>query len=92
MVLFEELRGTPLGQAAYEDVIACCLYLGDREKALGIAEELATSRLWAAAAPTQVRPMNFFEDPNLRAFLLEPSSLRRIREAALIDNGTLVRK
>ena len=32
VALFEELRGTPLGQAAYEDVIARCLYLGDREK------------------------------------------------------------
>ena len=92
VALFEELRGTPLGQAAYEDVIARCLYLGDREKALGIAEELATSRLWAAAAPTQVRPMNFFENPNLREFLLEPESLRRIREAAFMDDGTLTRK
>ena len=92
VALFEELRGTPLGQAAYEDVIARCLYLGDREKALGIAEELATSKLWAAAAPTQVRPMNFFEDPNLRTCLLEPDSLRRIREAAAIDDGSLVRK
>lgn len=92
VALFEELRGTPLGQAAYEDVIARCLYLGDSEKALEITEELATSRLWAAAAPTQVRPMNFFENPNLREFLLEPESLRRIREAACIDNGTLVRK
>lgn len=92
VALFEELRGTPLGQAAYEDVIARCLYLGDKEKALGIAEELATSRLWAAAAPTQVRPMNFFEEPNLREFLMEADSLRRIREAAAIDNGTLTRK
>ena len=92
VALFEELRGTPLGQAAYEDVIARCLYLGDREKALEITEELATSRLWSAAAPTQVRPMNFFENPNLREFLLEPESLRRIREAAFIDNGTLTRK
>ena len=89
---FEELRGTPLGQAAYEDVIARCLYLGDREKALEITEELATSRLWSAAAPTQVRPMNFFENPNLREFLLEPESLRRIREAAFIDDGSLIRK
>lgn len=92
VALFEELRGTPLGQAAYEDVIARCLYLGDKEKALRFAEELAASRLWAAAAPTQVRPMNFFEDPNLREFLLEPESLQRIREAACIDKGTLTRK
>lgn len=92
LALFEELHETPLGQAAYENVIARCLYLGDREKALRLAEELATSRLWAAAAPTQVRPMNFFENPNLREFLLEPESLRRIREAAFIDNGNLIRK
>lgn len=92
VALFEELRGNPLGQSAYEDVIARCLYLGDREKALRLAEELATSRLWAAASPTQVRPMNFFQDPNLREFLLEPEALRRIREAACIDDGTLIRK
>ena len=70
----------------------CYLKMGDREKALRLAEELATSRLWAVAAPTQVRPMNFFENPNLREFLLEPESLRRIREAAFIDNGNLIRK
>ena len=92
LALFEELHETPLGQAAYENVIARCLYLGDREKALRLAEELATSRLWAVAAPTQVRPMTFFENPNLREFLLEPESLRRIREAAFIDNGNLIRK
>ena len=38
------------------------------------------------------RPMSFFEDPNLRELLLEPECLRRIREAALIDNGSLIRK
>lgn len=76
----------------YRDAIARYLYLGEREKALQTAERLATSRLWAVAGPTQVRPMSFFEDPNLREFLLEPESLRRIREAACIDNGTLVRK
>jgi hypothetical protein len=37
-------------------------------------------------------PMTFFEDPNLREFLLEPEMLRRIRKAAFIDNGNLVRK
>ena len=74
------------------DMIARYLYLGDRETALEITEELATSRLWAAAAPTQVRPMNFFENPNLREFLLEPESLRRIRGAAFIDDGSLIRK
>lgn len=66
--------------------------LGEREKALQTAERLATSRLWAVAGPTQVRPMSFFEDPNLREFLLEPESLRRIREAAFIDDGSLIRK
>ena len=68
------------------------IYLGDREKAIQTAERLAAERLWAVAGPTQVRPMSFFEDPNLREFLLEPDTLRRIREAAFIDNGTLVRK
>ena len=49
-------------------------------------------RLLTVAGPTQVRPMSFFGDPNLREFLLEPKSLRRIREAAFLDNGILVRK
>ena len=90
--LFEEIQGVPMADSSYRDAIARYLYLGEREKALQTAERLATSRLWAVAGPTQVRPMSFFEDPNLREFLLEPESLRRIREAACIDNGTLVRK
>lgn len=92
-------EGTPLWKNekysiydCYRDAIARYLYLGQREKALQTAERLATSRLWAVAGPTQVRPMSFFEDPNLREFLLEPESLRRIREAAFIDDGSLIRK
>ena len=69
-----------------------CGVEGEREKALQTAERLATSRLWAVAGPTQVRPMSFFGDPNLREFLLEPESLRRIRGAAFIDDGSLIRK
>lgn len=90
--LFEEIQGVPMADSSYRDAIARYLYLGEREKALQTAERLATSRLWAVAGPTQVRPMSFFEDPNLREFLLEPESLRRIREAAIIDDGSLIRK
>ena len=90
--LFEEIQGVPMADSAYRDAIARYLYLGDWEKALQTAERLATSRLWAVAGPTQVRPMSFFEDPNLREFLMEPESLRRIREAAFIDDGSLIRK
>ena len=49
-------------------------------------------RLLTVAGPTQMRPLSFFGDPNLREFLLEPESLRRIREAAFIDDGILVKK
>ena len=86
----------PKGKA--KQFYLCCLYGSAKDvEALfaelrEITEELATSRLWAAAAPTQVRPMNFFENPNLREFLLEPESLRRIRGAAFIDDGSLIRK
>ena len=90
--LFEEIQGVPMAESSYRDAIARYLYLGEREKALQTAERLATSRLWAVAGPTQVRPMSFFEDPNLREFLLELESLRRIREAAFIDDGSLIRK
>lgn len=77
--LFEEIQGVPMADSSYRDAIARYLYLGEQEKALQTAERLATSRLWAVAGPTQVRPMSFFEDPNLRELLLEPESLRRIR-------------
>lgn len=90
--LFEEIQGMPMADSSYRDAVARYIYLGDREKALQTAERLATERLWVVAGPTQVRPMTFFEDPNLREFLLEPDTLRRIREAAFIDNGNLVRK
>ena len=90
--LFEEIQGVPMADSSYRDAIARYLYLGEREKTLQTAERLATSRLWAVAGPTQVRPMSFFGDPNLREFLLEPESLRRIREAAFIDDGSLIRK
>ena len=90
--LFEEILDIPKSENAYRDAIARYLYLGEREKALKTAERLAAARVWAVASPTQVRPMSFFKDPNLRDFLLEPESLQRIREAALIDNGSLIRK
>lgn len=90
--LFESIQDVPMAESSYQDAIARYLYLGDRDKALHTAMQLATSRLWAVAGPTQVRPMSFFEDPNLRDFLLEPESLKCIREAAFIDNGTLMRK
>ena len=90
--LFEEILGIPMAESSYRDAIARYIYLGDREKAIQTAERLATERLWAVAGPTQVRPMTFFEDPNLREFLLKSDTLRRIREAAFIDKGNLVRK
>ena len=49
-------------------------------------------RLLTADGATQMRPLSFFGDPNLREFLLEPESLRRIREAAFLDDGSLIRK
>lgn len=90
--MFEEILGTPMAESSYHDAIARYIYLGEREKALQTAEQLATSRLWAVAAPTQVRPMSFFENPNLQEFLLDAEALERIRKASFIDNGTLIRK
>ena len=76
-----------MADSSYQDAIARYLYLGEWEKAPPDSGRVAISRLWAVAGPTQVRPMSFFEDPNLRGVLLEPESLRRIREAAIIDDG-----
>ncbi len=90
--LFEEIRGVPMADSSYRDAIARYFYLGEQEKALQTAERSATSRLWAGAGPTQVRPLSFSADPNLREFLMEPESLRRIREAAFIADGSLIRK
>lgn len=66
--LFKKILGTPMAESSYQDAIARYIYLGDREKALQTAERLATERLWAVAGPTQVRPISFFNDPNLREF------------------------
>ena len=92
MIAMEEMQDVPMADSSYRDAIAHYLCLGEREKSTQTAERLATSRPWAVAGPTQVRPMSFFEDANLRKFLLEPESLRHIREAAFIDSGTLTRK
>ncbi len=90
--LFEDIFGVSMAESSYRDAIARYLYLGEQEKAVKTAERLATERLWAVAGPTQVRPMSFFMDPNLRDFLLKPDYLKRIREAAFIDDGSMIRK
>ena len=42
--------------------------------------------------PTLVRSMNFFTHPMMHRFLKEEESLKKIRQAAFIDNGTVKRK
>ena len=49
-------------------------------------------RLLAVDGPTQMRPCPSLGTRTCGSFLLEPESLQRIREAAFLDNGILVRK
>ena len=64
----------------------------DDENALEAIERLASMRMWTVAAPTQVRPMNFFTHPMMHKFLKDDDSLKRIKEAAFKDLGIVKRK
>lgn len=76
----------------HENAIIRYLYLGKKEEAIRTTERLAMTRLWAIGAPTQVRPMRFFQLPYIHDFLTDEQILMRIREAAYINTGALIRK
>lgn len=90
--VYEEVKDERLSEMHHENAIIRYLHLNQAEKALEAIERLATARLWMVAAPTQVRPMNFFTHPMMHKFLRDEGSLERIRKAAFIDNGTVKRK
>ena len=90
--IYEQIQDEKLGELYYENAIIRYLYLGEKESAIRTVERLATTRLWAVAAPTQVRPMRFFQLPYIHDFLADEQILNRIREAAYINTGALVRK
>ena len=90
--IYEQISNDPLSTSICENVIVLYLYLGEKEKAIQTMERMATARLWAVASPTQVRPMRFFKLPFMHDFLSDEKVLKRIREAAYIDNGTVNRK
>lgn len=90
--IYEQISNDPLSTSICENVIVLYLYLGEKEKAIQTMERMATARLWAVASPTQVRPMRFFKLPFMHDFLSDEEVLKRIREAAYIDNGTVNRK
>lgn len=92
--VYEQIRNEnePMTESDYGNAIIRYLYLGEKEKAIRTMERLATARLWAVAAPTQVRPMKFFQLPFMHEFLADEQVLKRIREAAYINAGTLIRK
>lgn len=85
-------RKDEMSELDYIEAIKLYQFFGKYDEAMKIAEELATSRLWAVASATQVRPMSFFLEPVLCPYLLEADSLVRIRKASIIDNGSLIRK
>ena len=90
--VYEQISNERLSELVYENAIVRYLYLGEREKAIQTMERMATARLWSVAAPTQVRPMRFFKLPFMHDFLDNEEVLKRIRDAAYIDNGTVIRK
>lgn len=90
--IYEEIKDGRLSEMHHENAIIRYLYLNQEDKALEAIERLATARLWTVAGPTQVRPMNFFTHPMMHRFLVDDKSLDRIKHAAFIDNGTIMRK
>ena len=92
VAVYEQIQNEPMTESDHKDAVARYLYLGEQEKAIRTVEYMAAARLWSVAAPTQVRPMSFFTMPVMHSFLADEAILKRIREAACIDNGTLIRK
>lgn len=90
--IYEQISNKHPSELVYENAIVRYLYLGEKEKAIQTMERMATARLWTVASPTQVRPMKFFKLPFMHDFLDDAEVLKRIREAAYIDNGTVIRK
>ena len=90
--IYEEIKDEDLSEMDHENAIIRYLYLKNDEKALEAIERLATARFWTVAAPTQIRPMNFFTHPMMHKFLRDEDALERIKKAAFIDDGKLKRK
>ena len=65
----------------HQQAIQRYLYLGAEEAAIQAAERWAADRLWNNAAPTQVRPVCFFQHPILHPFLLDLEKIRRLESA-----------
>lgn len=88
LALYEELagEGTVLTEMWHRYAIQRYLCLGDREGALRAAERWGASRLWAAASPTQVRPVCFFQHPMLHPFLTDPETIERLRGSGFSQN------
>ncbi len=79
--LYEELKGGLLTEMWHQQAIQRYLYLGAEEAAIQAAERWAAGRLWNNAAPTQVRPVCFFQHPILHPFLLDLEKIRRLESA-----------
>lgn len=90
--IYEEIKDEILSETDHENAVIRYLYLKDDENALEAIERLASMRMWTVAAPTQVRPMNFFTHPMMHKFLKDDDSLKRIKEAAFKDLGIVKRK
>lgn len=81
--LYEELADRVLLTEMWHlNAIQRYLYLGAEGPAVRAAERWAASRLWMSAAPTQVRPVVFFQHPILHPFLSDADILCRLEEAA----------
>ena len=81
--LYEELKGGLLTEMWHQQAIQRYLYLGAEEAAIQAAERWAAGRLWNNAAPTQVRPVCFFQHPILHPFLLDLEKIRRLDSAGV---------
>ena len=83
--LYEEIKDGRLSEYDRENAIIRYLFLNEDEKALQVIERMASDRLWLVAAPTQVRPMVFFNHPMMHPFLRDDQSLERIKKASFTN-------
>lgn len=82
LALYDEVKDNNLSTMWHLYALSAYNYEGDSEKAREVVLRMAAQRLWYVAAPTQVRPIEFFTHPSIFAFLSKKEDLQAITKAA----------
>lgn len=90
--VFNRMPAEIRSAGVYEQAILLALHIGDTSLAVRLMEELAASRLWFAASPTQVRPMRFYTNPVLCKSIVQGETMQRIKEAGCLGERWRIRE